>query len=110
MAGRQQDGTLAEALEALTELVRLARLYRDAAEVEGRPGSAQTWAQLAGHLDAVRTTALQEGAGYLPVAWAFVDSGRLTIGRALARDSRRPGRRPAADTPAPTIPGERPAQ
>jgi len=76
----------------LSELVRLARVYRDAAIVQHRPGTAQTWDNLASHLDAVRTTLIQEGDTYEAVARAFVDSGRLTISRALAREGRRPDR------------------
>jgi len=83
-------GTLAECLAALTELTELARVYRDAATVQGRPGSAQSWAQLAGKLDSARTTLIQEGAEYLEVAWAFVDSGRYTVARMVAADQRRP--------------------
>jgi hypothetical protein len=108
MTSLQHFGTAGEALTQLSELVRLARVYRDAATLDGRPGTAQTWASTADKLDSVRTTLLQEGVDYLPVAWAFVDSGRLTISRGVARDSRRPGARRPADTPTtPAVPTER---
>lgn len=75
-------------LEALTDLVDTARTHRDSLPEE-RIGYRQQWETIALHLDAVRTRVVQEDDAYLDVAWAFVDSGRLTIARLLARSGRR---------------------
>jgi len=85
----QSDGTIVAAVDALNDLVATARGHAAAARDQGREGWAQNWDTLAYHLDATRTTLVQEGDDYLPVAWAFVDSGRLTIVRYMARIGRR---------------------
>jgi len=85
----QSRGTIVAAVDALTDLVATARTHADVARLDGREGWAQNWDNLAYNLDATRTTLVQEGEDYLPVAWAFVDSGRLTIVRYMARIGRR---------------------
>jgi hypothetical protein len=86
------DGPQAAAFDALTELVNPARMHRDASLLNGRPGWAQTWDILAGHLDRSRTRLVEEGDDYLADAWGTVDAGRLTIARHLIRIDRRTAR------------------
>jgi hypothetical protein len=76
------------ALEALSDLVDSARVYRDEAEHDHRIGTAQTFEGIATQLDRVRTRLTEEHGPYLAEAWAFVDAGRLTIARHLARHRR----------------------
>lgn len=83
------DGPQAAALAALTDLVDTARVNRDASEAQAWHMWTMTWGRLADHLDGVRTTLAQEGEPYLQEAWAYVDSGRLTIARYLVRIDRR---------------------
>jgi hypothetical protein len=83
------DGPREAALAALTDLVDTARVNRDASEAQGWRMWTQTWSNLADHLDRVRTTLAQEGDDYLPEAWGYVDSGRLTIARYMVRIDRR---------------------
>jgi hypothetical protein len=82
------SGTRDACLDALVDLVDSARGHRDAHEAAHKIGTAQTFDNLAKHLDAVRTTLIEEGDDYLDVAWAFVDAGRLTIARHLVRLAR----------------------
>ena len=88
----QTTGEAIAAVEALSDLVATARYHAELAHAAERPGWAQNWDTLAVHLDAVRTTLIQEGDGYLDIAWAFVDSGRLTIARHISRARRTPAR------------------
>jgi hypothetical protein len=83
------EGTEQACLGALTDLVESARAYRDDAERERRFGTAQTFEAIAVQLDRVRTRLTEEHGPYLPEAWAFVDAGRLTLARHLARRARR---------------------
>jgi hypothetical protein len=76
------------ALTALTDLVDTARKHRDETP-ENRIGWRHQWDNIAQQLDATRTTLVQEGDDYLDVAWAMIDSGRLTIARSLVRAERR---------------------
>jgi hypothetical protein len=85
------QGTATSALRALQDLVDTARTQAEAERVRGYPGTAQRFDILAGGLDAARTSLVQEGESFLPVAWAYVDSGRLTLARELIRISRRSG-------------------
>jgi hypothetical protein len=87
-----RSGTQAAALEALGDLVATARTHADVERLNRRTGWAQNWDTLASSLDAVRTRLVQEGDDYLEVAWAFVDSGRLTIARHISRARRTPAR------------------
>ncbi len=83
------NGTEDAALSSLGELIEVCRTHREVASLDGREGWVQNWDMLALSLDAVRTRLVQEGEEYLPVAWAFVDSGRLTITRYMIRIARR---------------------
>lgn len=83
-------GTVDAALTALTDLVETARMHRDVAVLDGWPGTAQRWAHIANQLDAARTRLIQaDETDDVGIAWAFVDAGRLTIARELARRYRR---------------------
>lgn len=81
-------GTERACLDALTDLVDSARAYRDADEANRRYGTAHTFDAIAVQLDRVRTRLAEEHDPYLAEAWAFVDAGRLTIARHLARRRR----------------------
>jgi len=79
----------AAALDALTDLVEVARKHRDETP-DNRPGWRQQWDHIANQMDAARTALIQEGDDYLETAWAMVDSGRITIARHLVTVNRRP--------------------
>jgi hypothetical protein len=79
LADEQQQSPTIACARALTDLVDTARATRDKAVEKRRREIANRCQVIASQLDATRTRLVQDGADYLPSAWAYVDAGRVAL-------------------------------